>query len=229
MRKLESWSLLGKLTLKVPWCRLSTNDWCLCEPKQPKYWFIYDHDHDRISCWTRQGRFRIFCCEFWWILVIFSSKHQGQKPRWTTQPQSSQSRQQSPRRWSNRPEELPFGTNYSGSGQTSPLALRFICCQGWHKKHLAVLGILIGNKHSKHQYGVLIFVEISQSIHPSSLAEPDAEQIPLQRSNWISEVHPKKGSQARPGVGGSLERRFRGGCWFLFSPFHHCTPTNIVG
>lgn len=104
------------------------------------------------------------------------------------------------------------GTNYSGSGQTSPLALRFICCQGWHKKHLAVLGILIGNKHSKHQYGVLIFVEISQSIHPSSLAEPDAEQIPLQRSNWISEVHPKKGSQARPGVGGSLERRFRGGC-----------------
>lgn len=54
------------------------------------------------------------------------------------------------------------GTNYRVVAKP-PLTLRFVA-NGGNKKLLAVLGSRIGDKHSKHQYGVLIFVEISQLI-----------------------------------------------------------------
>jgi len=44
-----------------------------------------------------------------------------------------------------------------------PLPCALFVARGGNKKLLAVLGILIG-KHSKRQYDVLIFVEISQLI-----------------------------------------------------------------
>ena len=82
---------------------------------------------------------------------------------------------------------------------------------GGNKKHLAVQGILIRNKHSKRQYDVLIFVEISQLIQDlwQSLM---LNKYPFSVQTGFLKFTQKKDLKQDPLLAVLLKEDFLGGC-----------------